>query len=155
MLGFAGLDVQPMKSSIFAVWFVPVSGQEHFLKNMEHGINCPWHLSSSERNFSLSPALQLWHRWWWFEYVWMIELFHNLKELFQEVRVQSAFRKIEANDLDDGLRLALWWPNLLGLPKRTVPAGKKMQMEPPGGDFRFFMWAPHKHSIVQFRSLGF
>ena len=49
MLGFAGLE--PMKSNIFAVWFVPVSGLEHFLKNMEHGINCPWHLSSSERNF--------------------------------------------------------------------------------------------------------
>ena len=73
MLGFAGFDVQPMNSRIFAVWFVSVSGLEHFLKNMEDVISCPWHLSSSERNFSLSPALQLWHSWWWFEYVWMIE----------------------------------------------------------------------------------
>ena len=65
-LGFAGLEVQPMKSNIFAVWFVPWSGLglEHILKNMEDGICCPWHLSSSERNYSLSPALQLWHRWW-------------------------------------------------------------------------------------------
>ena len=68
----------------------------------------------------------------------MIDPFPNLKELFQEVRVQSAFWKIEAVDLDDGLRLALW-PHLLGLPKRMVPAGKKMQMEPPGGG----VWIVH------------
>ena len=41
MLGFAWLDVQPMKSNMFAVWLVPVSGLEHFLKNMEHGISHP------------------------------------------------------------------------------------------------------------------
>ena len=76
----------------------------------------------------------------------MIGLFHNLKELFQEVRTQSAFWKIEAVDLDDGLRLALWWPHLLGLPKRMVPPGKKMQVEPPGRDFGFFMQDPQAFS---------
>ena len=92
MFGFAGLE--PMKSNLFAVWFVPVSGLEHFLKNMEHAISCPWHLSSSERNFSLSPALQLWHGWW-FEYVWMIDPFPNLKELFEEVWVQSEIWRLK------------------------------------------------------------
>ena len=42
MLGFAGLEVQPMNSRICAVWFVPLSGLERFLKNMEEGFQTTW-----------------------------------------------------------------------------------------------------------------
>ena len=149
MLGFAELDVQPMKSSIFAVGFVPVSGLEHSLKNMEHGKNCPWHLSSSERNFSPLPTLQqvMIHDGL---NVWIIDLFHNLPEFFQQ------FAWVRWG------RWPRWWATagaVVATPAGTSKTDGARGEEDADGATRPGFWDSScgilMHSVVKFRSLGF
>ena len=155
MLGLAGLYIKPMKSSIFAVWFVPVGALEHFLQTMEHVvISCPWHLSSPERNFSLSPAFQLWHRRRWFAHVWMIDLrrafprfessqvWHHVPQ-FEKVFPRSQSSKCILEDWNSWPR---WWATagaVVATPAGTSKTDGARGEEDADGATRWGFWILH------------
>ena len=153
MLGFEELDVQPMTSSFFAVGFVPVSGLEYSLKNMEHGKNCPWHLSSiivstSERNFSPLPTLQVMiHDGL---NVWMIDPPQSAR-VFPTI-CQSPLEQMTSMT---GYSWRCGGHTCWDFQNGWCPRGRRSRWSRQAGILRFFMCGILMHSVVKFRSLGF